>query len=240
MRFIIDLIKNKINKKKEFKIILVRHGESEGNVDPNKYMTIPDHNIRLTENGIQQAINAGKEIKKIINDEPLNVYVSPYMRTKETWKGIKKGLNRNNIILEFDPRIREQEHKIFKTKEQRINVFKEQRKFSKFFYRFGNGESGADVHSRVCSFLNELAIKRVVFKERKDYLIVSHDITLSSILMKFLNLSIEEFDQLIQPEKCAPIVLKTTDFKKVELDLENTFGNKELLEMLSKIKEKKS
>lgn len=232
MKSIINLIKNKINKKRDFKIILVRHGESEGNVDPNKYMIFHDHKIKLTDNGVKQAINAGKEIKKIIKNDPLNVYVSPYIRTKETWEGIKKGLNRNNITLEFDPRIREQEHKIFKTKEQRTNIFKEQKKFSKFFYRFGNGESGADVHSRVCSFLNELAIKRVVFKERKDYLIVSHAITLSSMLMKFLNLSIDEFDQLIQPEKCSPIVLKTKDFKKVELDLDNTFGNKELLRML--------
>ena len=61
------------------RIILVRHGESEGNADKHQYRTIPDYALMLTPRGIEQARQAGKEIKGIIagavvplpNDDPL-------------------------------------------------------------------------------------------------------------------------------------------------------------------------
>lgn len=36
------------------RIILVRHGQSEGNVDETMYCRVPDPQIRLTENGKRQ------------------------------------------------------------------------------------------------------------------------------------------------------------------------------------------
>ena len=35
-------------------IILMRHGESEANVNPEKYASVGDPNIQLTKDGIQQ------------------------------------------------------------------------------------------------------------------------------------------------------------------------------------------
>lgn len=46
-------------------VILVRHGESEGNVDKKMWWKKPDHTIELTEKGKQQASDAGKRIEAI-------------------------------------------------------------------------------------------------------------------------------------------------------------------------------
>ena len=59
------------------RIILIRHGESEGNVDKNQYQFIPDYALNLTSKGIEQAHRAGNEIKNIVGSESIYAYVSP-------------------------------------------------------------------------------------------------------------------------------------------------------------------
>lgn len=50
------------------RLILVRHGQSEGNIDPHLYNRVPDNAMHLTELGFEQAVAAGKSIKQIIGD----------------------------------------------------------------------------------------------------------------------------------------------------------------------------
>ena len=59
-------------------------GESEANVDPSKYSSVGDPNVRLTERGRAQAAAAGDALARTIGARPLFVFVSPYMRTRET------------------------------------------------------------------------------------------------------------------------------------------------------------
>jgi len=47
------------------RIIMIRHGESEGNVNHNIYKTVPDNCIELTEKGFEQAKEAGESLKKL-------------------------------------------------------------------------------------------------------------------------------------------------------------------------------
>lgn len=225
----------KIRKKSKYKIILVRHGESEGNVDPKLYMKIPDHRIKLTEKGHQQAKKAGEEIKKIVKNRPLDVYYSPYIRTKQTWNGIKEGLNRNNLTQEEDPRLREQQHTMFRSAEHRRSKFQEQKEFSKFFYRFGKGgESVADVYSRIATFLTELRLDKKVFNHENDCIIVAHDIVLKSMIMKLYKLDTQKYGMIPDIENCAPIILETEDFKNATIVEDLTIGNKELIDFLKK------
>jgi broad specificity phosphatase PhoE len=220
-----------INKEKTYKIILVRHGESEGNVDPSLYMKIPDHKIKLTNRGQMQAENAGKLIKKIIKNHPLDVYFSPYQRTIETWKGIKKGLNRNNLSEDEDLRLREQQHTMFRSEEHRRKKFKEQKEFSKVFYRFGKGgESVADVYSRIQTFLTELRLDKKVFNHENDCIIVAHEIVLKCMLMKFYKISTNEYGKIPDIENCSPIVLETKNFKTAKIIENFTIGNLEIID----------
>uniref|UniRef100_A0A0G4F2V9 Uncharacterized protein n=1 Tax=Chromera velia CCMP2878 TaxID=1169474 RepID=A0A0G4F2V9_9ALVE len=66
------------------RIILLRHGQSEGNVSAEIYSTVPDHMISLTAHGIEQARRAGRVIKKIVGDGDVKIYCSPYLRAKQT------------------------------------------------------------------------------------------------------------------------------------------------------------
>ena len=48
------------------RIVLIRHAESEGNVDETMYMRKPDHRIELTEKGKRQAREAGEQLKNLL------------------------------------------------------------------------------------------------------------------------------------------------------------------------------
>ena len=76
------------------RVILVRHGESEGNLDESVYMRTPDALISLTQLGKGQAVEAGEKLKKeVINGVPaesIHVYLSPYLRSKQTYEEISK------------------------------------------------------------------------------------------------------------------------------------------------------
>lgn len=50
------------------RIILVRHGESVGNVNEEAYATTPDWAIPLTENGKNQARHLGSQLEEIIGN----------------------------------------------------------------------------------------------------------------------------------------------------------------------------
>jgi broad specificity phosphatase PhoE len=97
------------------RIILVRHGESLGNVDESAYTRIPDSKICLTEKGWNQAVKCGKDIRELIesdhsDDWKAYFYVSPYKRTLQTLRGIGMAFERERIAgVREEPRLREQD-----------------------------------------------------------------------------------------------------------------------------------
>eukprot|EP00438_Fugacium_kawagutii_P034350 Skav216705 [mRNA] locus=scaffold91:493825:501053:+ [translate_table: standard] len=75
------------------RIILLRHGQSEGNVDHLLYTSKGDSRLELTQKGIRQAKEAGKELQKLVRSVPLEsrgptpniiVCISPFERFE--WK----------------------------------------------------------------------------------------------------------------------------------------------------------
>ena len=71
------------------RIILVRHGESVGNIDHRSYTNTPDPQLPLTNKGLQQAAAAGRAIRQLTGNEPVFFYLSPYRRSLLTFDGIK-------------------------------------------------------------------------------------------------------------------------------------------------------
>eukprot|EP01043_Picozoa_sp_COSAG02_P023262 COSAG02_NODE_1237_length_13725_cov_27.071921_14_plen_557_part_00 len=163
------------------RVILVRHGESEGNVDLDIYRTKPDAALRLTPKGKAQAVEAGKKLRADIGDSKVHFIVSPYTRTRETLHGILQAFDdpsQINAIVE-DPRIREQEFGMYQVRswpavvslsrpaikftvlpaqdpEKMPEIMRERRQIGSFYYRFPDGESGADVYDRVDNFVEHL------------------------------------------------------------------------------------
>ena len=97
------------------RIILVRHGESEGNVNETVYTRVADPKIKLTETGMAQAEECGKNIRKMIerdyvDDWKVYFYVSPYRRTLETMRCLARAFTRQRIAgWREEPRLREQD-----------------------------------------------------------------------------------------------------------------------------------
>ena len=82
-------------KRRPKRIILVRHGNSEANNNFDILKRVPDNKVHLTQKGIQQAKEAGQRLKKLLGNESIQFYVSPYTRTRETYENILESLKDN-------------------------------------------------------------------------------------------------------------------------------------------------
>lgn len=191
------------------RIILIRHAMSEGNADKNQYGVVPDYALNLTPEGVIQARAAGAEIKKIIGDGSLYVYLSPYYRTRQTYQYICESITDNIVNAVEDPRLREQDWGHLRNPETNAEISRERKSFSRFYYRIPDGESGADVYDRVSTFLETLFrnFKKADYPE--NVLIVTHGMTLRMFLMRWYHWSVEEFESLRNLRNCQIVVMES-------------------------------
>jgi broad specificity phosphatase PhoE len=196
------------------RLFLIRHGESQANQDSKIYSSVPDHAIGLTDKGREQAHHCGEELRKLIgNDGKITCYVSPFRRSKETCELICQAFPPKNILkVREDPRIREQEWGNFQNHATREITVAEREKIGRFFYRFKEGESGADVYDRVGSFMDSL------FREMEsssmpdsNILIVSHGLFIRLFLMRFYRWPVEKFHTLENFDNCGYCILERSD-----------------------------
>lgn len=190
------------------RIILVRHGESQGNADPNHYETTPDYALSLTEGGHQQVRQAGQQIAELIGDETVRAYVSPWYRTRETFEGIVDVLSERVVRMIEDPRIREQEWGHLRAVEEMRSLVKERVEFSPFYYRLPDGESGADVYDRVSTFLETLHRDFAKPDFPDNAVIVTHGMTLRIFLMRWFHWTVEYFERVRNPQNAEIVVME--------------------------------
>ena len=172
------------------RIILVRHGESQGNLDTAAYTTTPDHKIPLTPQGIDQARVAGAHIRRLVSSDcsapnwRVYFYVSPYTRTRSTLREIGRSFSNKRIIgVREECRIREQDFGNFQV-EERMKIIKQTReRFGRFYYRFPEGESAADVFDRISStvFSSSFALLYCFSLRKKKLLLVFIHVLLSPV-----------------------------------------------------------
>lgn len=190
------------------RIILIRHGKSEGNANGKLREIIPDYALNLTQEGVEQAKYAGREIKKIIGRESIQVYLSPYYRTRQTYQYIEESVKDNIVRIVEDPRIREQDWGHLRNLEINDGIRNERDNFSTFYYRIPDGESGADVYDRVSIFLDTLHRDFLRPDYPENVLIVTHGMTLRLFLMRWLHWSVEEFELLRNPLNCQISIME--------------------------------
>jgi broad specificity phosphatase PhoE len=190
------------------RIILIRHGESEGNMDNSLYETIPDHALNLTPQGISQAQQAGVEIKSLIGDQSVYVYISPFFRTRQTFENIRESIAGNVIKVIEDPRIREQDWGHLRHPDDNKGIIKARDDFSTFYFRIPDGESGADVYDRVTTFLDTLHRDFEKHNYPDNVLIVSHGLTIRLFLMRWFHWTVEEFESLHNPRNCQVFTME--------------------------------
>jgi broad specificity phosphatase PhoE len=154
----------------------------------------------LTATGEEQAIRAGREILEVIRGEKIHAYVSPFARARQTFGGIAEVLGDNIVTVTEDPRIREQEWGHLRHPDESERISRERDDYSTFYYRIPDGESGADVFDRISTFLETLHRDFRKPNYPENTLIVSHGLAFRIFLMRWFHWSVEEFENLHNPQ----------------------------------------
>lgn len=170
-------------------LILVRHGQSEGNVaaeaaDRNDLHKIEvparDPDVVLSDTGRQQAEAVGQWLSELPEDErPEVVWTSPYQRARET---AEIALKTSGLQLDYrvDERLRDRDMGITDMltgagiREKYPEEAERRAWIGKFYYRPPGGESWADVAFRVRSLLGEM----MTMEREERILITGHDVVI--------------------------------------------------------------
>ena len=193
------------------RIILIRHGESEANVNLKFFANKPDYAIELTEKGREQAFVAGKKLKELIMDEKLYFYVSPFWRTRSTFECIAKSFPREQFRFNEEPRLREQEWGYLRGEDDFDKVCQERREYGIFYYRFPGGEAASDVYDRINDLLGSLHRDFGKSDFPDNCVLVTHSLAIRLFIMRWFHLTIEEFECMISPKNCELVILEKNE-----------------------------
>eukprot|EP00758_Cryptobia_borreli_P002516 Tbor_TRINITY_DN3088_c0_g1::TRINITY_DN3088_c0_g1_i1::g.17416::m.17416 len=201
-------------------LFLIRHGESDANVNTEVYSNTPDWKIPLTKRGREQASRCGKELRHRIGPtERVSFYYSPYWRTQQTFQGISQHFSPEQLAggVREDARLREQEMGNYQPKDGMKKTWGDRTEQGRFFYRFSDGENGADVCDRVSSFLDTM------FRERETcapefltdhVIIVTHGLALRLFIARWFKMPLQLFDTMYNPPNGGIIQLKRSNETK--------------------------
>ena len=188
-------------------IKLIRHGESLANIGTWNPALTGDNSVPLTPRGHEQAMEAGRLLGAEFLSSAL-LYCSPYRRTRETLAGLLNGAGTDPATVRVyeDPRLREVDPGYV----DRDTQTELRRTHGWFYYRFHGGESPADCYDRTSGFLDSL-MRQVERKAADRVAVVMHGLTMRCFVMRYLHLTVEQFDALDNPRNCDIITLALKD-----------------------------
>lgn len=208
------------------RIVLVRHAQSEGNVDNFQYTYVPDPKVPLTARGWEQAIEAGETIRQMVDEggqsHKVFFYTSPYLRSKQTYEGLIQAFEPEQLLgVQEEVQLREQDFGNFQDAEGKKREKAERLRFGRFFYRFPNGESGADVYDRMTIFEDHLVrdINAGRFGRNSTLVLVTHGLAARIFLMRWFHWTVDQFMNVFNPPNAEPIVME-----RVTSDIESRLG----------------
>eukprot|EP00546_Thalassionema_frauenfeldii_P020792 CAMPEP_0178897926 /NCGR_PEP_ID=MMETSP0786-20121207/2030_1 /TAXON_ID=186022 /ORGANISM="Thalassionema frauenfeldii, Strain CCMP 1798" /LENGTH=233 /DNA_ID=CAMNT_0020568555 /DNA_START=96 /DNA_END=797 /DNA_ORIENTATION=- len=164
----------------------------------------------------QEALKAGERIQNIIGPKNSVIfYVSPYYRTRQTFEEVKKKITAEILFVREEPRLREQDFGNFQDKALMQESKEERVKFGRFFYRFPNGESGADVFDRVSAFCGTLLLDMSQIKDPNvSVVFITHGITARLFVKKWLHWTVDDFEGLHNPPNCGLLHLERVGYRE--------------------------
>jgi len=173
------------------RLILVRHGETEGNV--RKHNQGQQHG-ELTKRGIEQAKRTALRLKDTKIDK---IYVSDLKRAVDTAAEIIKFHPKTEVT--YEPALREQCHGIYEGSPYgTIGKAAEKAGVKKHHFKPEGGESVVELQERITTFLHKIIHKH----KNETVLIVSHGGTIRFFLIGFLKAPEEQWEDY-KHENCA-------------------------------------
>lgn len=199
-------------------ICLIRHGLSTANVDEKIYTQMPDHTIPLV-NPVDDPVllQAGEGLASLgIPPNDTVAWYSPYLRTKQTMETVLAAAfgDQAHLVQKRESfLLREQEFGDWNTlsalemereNPRRFVALKQAKDvYNKFYFRYPNGESRADVAQRVTLFTSKF------FRGSKQHHIVFlHGVTQRALRMTFFNRTVEWFEREPNPLNGSVIHMK--------------------------------
>jgi 2,3-bisphosphoglycerate-dependent phosphoglycerate mutase len=203
---------------KTLRIFLLRHGESEANLDNTVNARLPDHKIALSEQGRAQAAAVGEFLAKTLaGSVRTRILCSPYLRARETSAEIEQALAAASV--NFDKReaieLRELQFGLFdgiadedlpKLFPREYEHYEKHKRFEgEFFAPMPQGESRCNVADRVKGVFG--TILRDASADRAnpitDFIIVSHGVTIRCFRMQWMHYSWEWYEREKNPRNCS-------------------------------------
>ncbi|MEI6280791.1 MAG: class I tRNA ligase family protein [bacterium] len=170
----IEDLKSK-TKKSGNKYFIMRHGEAENNA-MNVVSCEATNAHHLTEKGKQQVMDSSKSL---FNKKIDMIFVSPFLRTKETADLVAKAINFSSENIKIDKRLGEICDGIFNNKDTKeIHNFFKKNNLERYDGMTPEGESLIDVKKRAGKFLSEIEQNY----QNKNILIITHEDTGYAIL----------------------------------------------------------
>lgn len=211
-------------------LILVRHGQSEGNVaaeaaarDELPRIEVParDPDVVLSEAGRKQAEAVGRWVEELSEGKrPGVVWTSPYRRARETAEIIMKACDLQ-LDVRVDERLRDRDMGItdMLTAAGIRELYPEEAErrswLGKFYYRPPGGESWADVALRVRSVLAEL----MTMESEERVLISAHDV----VIMLFCYVA-DAWDEETVLDRSKTDGLRNASICRIQRDEESPTG----------------
>lgn len=189
------------------KIIVMRHAESQEDVDKMVYAHTADLNVALSPAGKKQSVNVSAKLAGLLSGRIVHFYISPGLRLRQSYdlitahfpKTIQHSFTVETLILkQFWGDVT-----VDNRREIEIARYKE----GMLVYRFPNGESGPQLVGRFRLFIENLRndFQREDFPE--NIVILNHGFEMRVFLMVWFGWSISYFEGLANPKNCEMVTL---------------------------------
>jgi len=186
-------------------LYLIRHGQSEGNVNSQIYFAKNDDEIELTSLGAEQSIACGKQLyDRLKSDKQCVLFYSPFKRAKDTAELIDGQLIKQGIYAEMieEPLIHERTWGELNNLVDTPNF--DRKKHFDFYYRPLGGESFSECYQRVILFFHEL--NRMKDDLPDNIIVVSHGEWMRLAVMYLRRYTIKYFlEYRTNPSNCEII-----------------------------------
>lgn len=197
-------------------IYLIRHAQSESNVDPNILQIKTNMAVKLSPIGSTQASEAGLFVAdhmRMPNQDGVKVWNSPYNRTRQTAQFVKIALDKRKIKFEEEESIYLAERQfglVDDVKEYRRHYQHEAQHYAlhkehkhDFFARPPLGESPFDMCIRLDSFLKTILAQETHIE---NHIIVSHGAAIRGLIMMDQRHKYETYNSLNPPNASVRLI----------------------------------
>ena len=189
------------------KIYLVRHGESEHNVDKSRMAHTHDSQHALTDLGREQVAQTGSFFRNHLDGQSI-IFASPYRRTMETARAIRTKIPSDTPFYE-NLLLREWElGNLYNFHNRTPEAKREFKAAGQLYFRFVNGESLADVYLRAGLFMQTKIMPLAQKSQYDNVILVTHAAFMHMMLAFLLNWPVEELSGFQPVENASVVVLE--------------------------------